>query len=50
MAKKKKQKLTKIKEWTTGDTLLTPQFEDIPYEEKEKELKRLTKKLGRLKI
>ena len=39
-----------IKDWTTGDTLLAPEFEDIPYEEEDKELRRLAKKLGNRKI
>jgi len=51
MAKKKKTKTkTKIKEWMTGDTLIAPMFDDIPYEDQAKELKRLEKKLGRKKI
>lgn len=50
MAKKKKEKTAKIREWETGDILIAPEFEDIPYEEREKELKRLEKKLRREKI
>lgn len=48
--KSKKKKIVKIKEWTTGDTLIAPELEDMPYEEQEKELKRLEKKLGRQTI
>lgn len=35
-----------IRDWESGDRLLAPVYGDMPYEEPDKEIKRLEKKLG----